>query len=127
MKTLKILYKENAEKYAVAYKTIFEDGVVQGLQYRKLARKERAAAKRCHEIFVALRAQNLLEEIEEFMLHESPYVRYLASADCLFSNTELAEKTLEDLIEISGPKIRVHALATLKAWRNIPWTEDRYK
>lgn len=127
MKTLRILYKENAEKYAEAYKTIFEEGVVQGSEYRKVARKERAAAKRCHEIFEALRHQQFLGEIEEFMLHESPYVRYLASAHCLFSNPELAEKTLEELIETKGHKIQMHALTTLKAWRKIPWTEDHYK
>jgi hypothetical protein len=126
MKTMREQYLENAEKYALAYKTIFEDNV-EGNEYKKFSRMETAAAKKCQAIFLTLRDSNRLSEIEDLMLHSNPYVRYISAAHGLYSNPQLAEKTLEELIETDGHKIRMHALSTLKAWRNIPWTEDRYK
>jgi hypothetical protein len=127
MKSLKEKYLESALKYAFAFKAIFEDSIMSGPEYKKLSRQEKAASKKCNEIFVLLKEKNELSEIEDLMFHENPYVRYLASAACLFQNPTIAEKTLEQLIESDNHKIRMHALTTLKAWRKIPWTEDRYK
>lgn len=127
MKTLKENYLENALKYAKAFKAIFEDEINYGLRYRWFSRMEKAGGKKCQEIFEILRESNRLSELEGFMLHENPYVRYLAANDCIIVNQKLAEKTLEELIESKGHKIQMHALTSLKDWRNIPWTEDRYK
>lgn len=126
MKSLKEKYLENAEKYAVAFKAIFEDKVV-GNDYKKYSRFEKDASKKCHEIFESLRSSNNLVEIEGFMKHDNPYVRYLAASHGLFHNSKLAEEVLENLIETNNHKIQMHALGGLKAWRKIPWTEDRYK
>lgn len=126
MKDLREKYIENAEKYAEAFKAIFEDNVV-GNEYKSYNRLEKAASKKCHEIFEILRSSNNLSEIEDFMEHKNPYVRYLAASHGLFHNSKLAEEVLENLIESQDHKIQMHALSGLKAWRKIPWTEDRYK
>lgn len=123
---MKEKYLENALKYATAFKAIFEDKV-EGEDYKRFSRMEKVGLQKCQEIFESLHKSNRLSEIEEHMFNENPYVRYLASAHGLFSNTRLAEETLENLIESNSHKIRMQALTTLKAWRNIPWTEDRYK
>jgi len=126
MKSLQEKYLENAEKYAEAYKAIFEDEI-EGDEYKKCSRLEKKSSKKCHQIFEELQQSNSLNEIEEFMFHHNPYVRYLAASHCLFSNNETAEKVLENLIESKDHKIQMHALTSLKAWRKIPWTEERYK
>ncbi|MNE76460.1 hypothetical protein D3C80_1726980 [compost metagenome] len=74
-----------------------------------------------------MKVTHQLFQIEEFMAHENPSVRYLAAAHCLYSNSSAAESVLEELIESYSGEIRLSALTTLKACRNIPWTEDRYK
>ena len=127
MKTLKENYLENALKYAKAFKAIFEDEINYGLRYRWFSRMEKTAVKKCEEIYLNLSALGQLFELEEFMFHENPYVRYLAANHCITVNQKLAEKTFEELIESKGHKIQMHALTSLKDWRNIPWTEDRYK
>ena len=114
---MKEQYLENALNYAEAFKAIFEDKV-EGKEYRRSSRKEKAGGKKCHEIFEVLREANRLAEIEEYMYNENPYVRYITSAYCLFSNPEIAEKTLEELIKTDDHEIQSHAWATLKGWRD---------
>lgn len=123
---MKEKYLENALKYAAAFKAIFEDKV-EGEEYKRFSRMEKAAGKKCTELFLKLKQARQLFELEDFMLHENPYVRYLVSNHAIKSNPRLAEKTLEELIESKDHKIQMHALTSLKVWRNIPWTEDRYK
>lgn len=124
---MKEKYLENALKYAAAFKAIFEDEINVGKEYRRFSRMEKAAMRKCNELCLKLKHGGQLFELEDFMLHENPYVRYLASNHAIKSNPRLAEKTLEELIESKDHKIQMHALTSLKVWRNIPWTEDRYK
>lgn len=126
MKTLKEKYQEYITNYAEAYKAIFEDKV-EGKEYAKYSRQEKTSGKKSGEVFAMLKAQNNANQIEEFMNHENPYVRYMAAVDSLTENPTKAEKVLEDLIESKNHKIQMHALSALKIWRKIPWTEDRYK
>jgi hypothetical protein len=126
MKTLKEKYLEYGLKYSQAFKAIFEDKV-ENKDYRKFSNLEKRSSKKCHEIFEELKKLNRLNEIEDLMFHNDPYVRYIAASHCLFCNTKTAEKVLENLIETNDHKIQTHALMGLKAWRKIPWSEDRYK
>lgn len=126
MKSLQEKYLENAQNYAEAYKAIFEDEI-EGDEYKKYSRLEKKSSKKCHEIFEELRRLNRLNEIDDIMFNNNPYVRYLAASHCLFSDTQTAELVLEELIESKNHKIQMHALTSLKAWRNISWEEDRYK
>jgi hypothetical protein len=125
MKNLKETFIANAESYALAMRMIFEEKV-EGGEYKNYSRLEKSSTKKCHDIFLKMRDDGTLKELEPYMLHESEYVRYLTAAYCLYSHPELAEKILEDLIEARHP-ISFHALGALKGWRGIPWTENRYK
>jgi hypothetical protein len=127
MESKRDLYLRNAINYSEAINAIFIDKV-EKIEYKRYSRLEKKALKKCHDIFEELRKTNTLFEIEDLMLHENPLVRYVAATHCLYSNSVLAEKTLEDLIEKSDVGvIKLSALNSLKPWRNIPWGEDRYK
>lgn len=127
MKSLKEEYKHNAERYSDALNLIYSDDPIEKKLRSKNLRIEKSTLKKCQEIFIVLRETKNLFQIEEFMFHESPHIRCLSAAHCLYSNPDVAESVLEELIESYSGEIRLSALTTLKAWRNIPWTEDRYK
>lgn len=127
MKSLKEEFKDNAEKYSEAVDLLFTQPPLEKKLRAKAQRIEKSSFKKCNDVCTILKETMNLFQIEEFMDHQSPHVRYLSAAYCLFSNTEVAEKTLENLIESHRGHIAMKALETLKAWRKIPWTEDRYK
>lgn len=120
------LYLKHALQYAHAVKALYDDKI-EVIELKKLQKKANLEAKKCYDIFDDLRKSNKIHELEDLMFHEDPHVRYLAASCCLYSDSITAEKVLEDLIESHEGEIRMSALTSLKPWRNIPWTEDRYK
>lgn len=126
MKTAKEKYLESALKYAQATKALFDNQTPID-EHKKLQKTANLAAKKCYDIFDDLRKSNKISELEDLMLHEDPHVRCLAASCCLYSDNIKAERVLEELIELKAGEVSMHALNSLKPWRNIPWTEDRYK
>ena len=92
-----------------------------------MQKKANLAAKKCYDIFDDLRKVNKISELESFMSYEDPHVRCLAASCCLHSDSRTAGRVLEDLIESNAGEVSIHALTSLKEFRKIPWTEDRYK
>ncbi|MGV3610862.1 MAG: hypothetical protein ACO1N0_07935 [Fluviicola sp.] len=127
MISLKEEFKKNAEKYSEAVDLLFTQPPLEQKLRAKAQRIEKSSFKKCNEVCTILKETTNLFQIEEFMDHQSPHVRYLSAAYCLYSDPEKAEKILEELIESYSGEIHLKALTTLKAWRNIPWAEDRYK
>jgi len=126
MVTKKEEYLQSALRYSEATKALF-DKQTPRVEHSKLQKKANLEAKKCYDIFDDLRKENLISELEGFMSYEDPYIRVLAASCCLHSDCQTAERVLEELIELKVGEVSMHALTSLKAWRNIPWTEDRYK
>ena len=120
------LYLKHALQYAHAVNALYDDKIERS-EHKKWQKTTNQEAKKCYDIFDDLRKSNKIYELEDLMFHEDPHVRCLSASCCLHSDSQTAEKVLEELIESYNGEIGMSALTSLKVWRGVPWTEDRYK
>jgi len=111
-------YLELALKYASFEKQGFETIPVIKSELSKNVRKANAARDKLDKLCKQAKDEGYLNEINEFMSHEDKYVRCVTAMYCLFTNPEVAEKVLEQLLELPKPNpVGVQAFTILEVWR----------
>jgi DNA repair ATPase RecN len=117
MSNVKEEFKKYASKYAEAMEEVFEknNNKVDRNRNQRIINQMIFKLK---EIYKKAYFDDELKEIEEFMFHKNKYIRSIAATYSLISNSELAVKVLNDLIELPKPNwVAPDARLSLESWK----------
>ncbi|MNE32163.1 hypothetical protein D3C87_22570 [compost metagenome] len=118
MNLFKEKYLELVLQYALHQKQGFETEPVIQSELTKCVRKANAVRDKLDKLCEQAKNEGCLNEINDFMFHEDKYVRSLTGMYCLFTNPEVAEKVLQDIVDLPVPNHAAPlAFTTLEVWK----------
>ena len=118
MNSFKEQYLELALKYASFEKQGFETTPVVKSEVTKNVRKANAMRDKLDKICKLAKDEGYLNDINEFMSHEDKYIRCVTAMYCLFTDPNMAEKVLEELLELPKPnRVGANAFTILEVWK----------
>lgn len=118
MNSFKEKYFELVLQYASFQKQGFEVTPVIKSEVTKYVRKSNAVRDKINKLCKQAKDEGNLNEINNFMFHEDKYIRSLTGMYCLFTNPEVAEKVLQDIVNLPVPNHAAPlAFTTLEVWK----------
>jgi len=107
-----------ALQYASFEKQAFEATAITKSEISKYVRKANAIRDKLDKLCEQANDEGCLNVINEFMFHEDKYIRCVTAMYCLFTNPTVAEKVLEDLLELPKPnRAGAQAFTILEVWK----------